>query len=80
MMSNAYTQQILAQMTRRRLEIASNIHLDTENPLNFAYLATQTEGYSATDLQDLVSRAIHQLAIRVSQENIPVSARSQVRV
>lgn len=32
--------------------------------MNLAELATQTEGYSAADLTDLVTRAIHQVAIR----------------
>ena len=30
-------------------------------------LATQTEGYSVTDLKDLVARAVHRAAIRSSQ-------------
>lgn len=42
--------------------------------MNYTFLATQTEGYSATDLQDLVSRAFHQLAIRASGDM------SQVRI
>jgi hypothetical protein len=29
-------------------------------------LATETEGYSATDLQDLVARAVHQAVVRSS--------------
>ena len=36
-------------------------------------MATQTEGYSATDLKDLVDRTIHQVAVRVSNENLTVS-------
>ena len=35
--------------------------------LNFSSLAAQTEGYSAADLNDLVSRAFHQAAIRISR-------------
>ena len=36
--------------------------------LNFTALATQTEGYSASDLQDLVSRAVHQVAMRLTKD------------
>jgi peroxin-1 len=32
-------------------------------------LATETEGYSATDLQDLVARAVHQAVVRSSGDN-----------
>jgi peroxin-1 len=39
---------------------------DANSPLNFA---TQTEGYSATDLKDLVARAIHQAAITSTQRS-----------
>ncbi|KAG6885000.1 hypothetical protein C0993_006651 [Termitomyces sp. T159_Od127] len=49
-----------------RLAAAQDIHLDTESPLNYTALATQTEGYSVIDLQDLVGRAIHQVAIRAA--------------
>ena len=35
--------------------------------MNFTALATQTEGYSATDLKDLVARAVHRAAIRVAK-------------
>lgn len=41
--------------------------------MNLTAVATQTEGYSATDLKDLVDRAIHQVAVRVSNENLAVS-------
>ena len=44
---------------------ASDLSLDPTQPLNYVALATQTEGYSATDLRDLVSRAVHQAAIRL---------------
>jgi peroxin-1 len=56
--------QILAQVLQRRLETARNLEVDVERPLNFVALATETEGYSATDLQDLVARAVHQAAVR----------------
>ncbi|KAI0249217.1 P-loop containing nucleoside triphosphate hydrolase protein [Lactifluus subvellereus] len=58
--------QILAQVVQRRLETARNLEVDVERPLNFVALATETEGYSATDLQDLVARAVHQAAVRSS--------------
>lgn len=48
---------------------------DPAAPLNYTYIATQTEGYSATDLQDLVARAVHQSAIKVAMEEKPVSGR-----
>ena len=43
---------------------ASDITQDPTAPLNYTALATQTEGYSATDLKDLVARAVHRAAIR----------------
>lgn len=43
----------------------SDLVEDSEHPLNFTALATQTEGYSATDLKDLVARAVHRAAMRV---------------
>jgi peroxin-1 len=58
--------QILVQVVRRRLETARTLEVDVERPLNFVALATETEGYSATDLQDLVARAVHQAAVRSS--------------
>lgn len=55
--------------------MAPDIKQDPDSPLNFTALATQTEGYSATDLQDLVARAMHQAAIRSAEKmgNIDVS-------
>lgn len=50
----------------QRLESSKNIQQDPQHPLNFAAVATQTEGYSALDLQDLVSRSIHQVAMRLT--------------
>jgi len=44
--------------------MAPDIQQDARSPLNYTALATQTEGYSATDLQDFVARAVHQAAIR----------------
>jgi len=45
---------------------------DLSEPLNFVALATQTEGYSANDLKDLVGRAIHQCVIRTSKDGLKV--------
>jgi peroxin-1 len=47
-----------------RLRLAQDIDLSSHAPVNFTELSTQTEGYSITDLKDLVSRAIHQVAMR----------------
>ncbi|KAH9006583.1 AAA-domain-containing protein [Lactarius hatsudake] len=61
--------QILAQIVQRRLEASRDLEVDAERPLNFVALATETEGYSATDLQDLVARAVHQAAVRSSGDS-----------
>ena len=61
--------QILAQAVQRRLGASRNLEVDAERPLNFIALATETEGYSATDLQDLVARAVHQAVVRSSGDN-----------
>ncbi|KAJ7188574.1 P-loop containing nucleoside triphosphate hydrolase protein [Mycena filopes] len=58
--------EILARIVQERLAVARDMQVDPESPLNYAALATQTEGYSATDLQDLVARAVHQVAVRSS--------------
>lgn len=62
----------MARIVQERLSAATNMQVDPESPLNYAALATQTEGYSATDLQDLVARAVHQLAVRSSDGSKPV--------
>ena len=61
--------QIITQVVQQRLEAARNLEVDAQQPLNFVALATETEGYSATDLQDLVARAVHQAVIRSSGDN-----------
>jgi len=48
--------------------MAPDIQQDPESPLNYIALATQTEGYSANDLRDLVARAMHQAAIRAAEK------------
>ncbi|KIK68962.1 hypothetical protein GYMLUDRAFT_80351 [Collybiopsis luxurians FD-317 M1] len=60
---------ILSQIVRDRLNGANGLTQSVESPINFTYLATQTEGYCATDLQDLTSRAIHQVSMRMANEN-----------
>ncbi|KAG9019479.1 Peroxisome biosynthesis protein pex1 [Tulasnella sp. 427] len=50
---------ILSRLMEDRIT-SSDISRDPQNPINFTSLATQTDGYSATDLRDLVGRAIHQ--------------------
>ncbi|KAF4598456.1 Peroxisome biosynthesis protein pex1 [Pleurotus pulmonarius] len=59
---------ILSRIVEQRLKTAVNLRQDPEAMLNFTSLATQTEGYSATDLQDLVARAMHRVAIRAATE------------
>ncbi|KAJ7209658.1 P-loop containing nucleoside triphosphate hydrolase protein, partial [Mycena pura] len=58
--------EILARIVQERLSVARDMQVDAESPPNYAAIATQTEGYSATDLQDLVARAAHQMAMRSS--------------
>ena len=41
--------------------------MDAERAPNFTALATQTEGYLANDLKDLVARAVHRAAVRVAE-------------
>ncbi|KZP06528.1 AAA-domain-containing protein [Athelia psychrophila] len=66
---------IMARIVERRLEMAPDIKADSASPLNFTSLATQTEGYSATDLHDLVARAMHQAAMRsTAQEDVDADA------
>ena len=45
---------------------SSDLVVDSVHPLNYTALATQTEGYLANDLKDLVARAVHRAAIRVA--------------
>jgi peroxin-1 len=47
--------------------------LDQNSPINFSALSTQTEGYSASDLKDLVARAIHQVAMKAINPEAQVS-------
>lgn len=63
----------MRQLIRERVD-TSSIAEDPARPVNFAALATQTEGYSVTDLKDLVARAVHQAAIRWSEKEANESA------
>ena len=58
--------QVLAHLVQSHMD-TSDIIQDSGAPLNFTALATQTEGYSVTDLKDLVARAVHRAAIRSFQ-------------
>ncbi|KAG7449775.1 AAA-domain-containing protein [Guyanagaster necrorhizus] len=62
---------ILSQIVKDRLQLADDMQEDPTAPLNYTYIATQTEGYSATDLQDLVARAVHQSAIKIAMDEKP---------
>ncbi|KDR75275.1 hypothetical protein GALMADRAFT_226942 [Galerina marginata CBS 339.88] len=59
---------ILSRLVEGRLAVAKDITQDFEAHINFTELSTQTEGYSATDLKDLVARAIHQVAMRANTD------------
>ncbi|GJJ08536.1 hypothetical protein Clacol_002754 [Clathrus columnatus] len=51
----------------------SILKIDPISPLNFAAIATQTEGYLAMDLNDLVFRAVHEAMRRSIQERLEVT-------
>ncbi|KAF5321496.1 hypothetical protein D9619_001501 [Psilocybe cf. subviscida] len=57
---------ILSRLVHDRLNVAKDIQQSTDTPLNFTELSTQTEGYSATDLRDLVARAFHRVAMKAT--------------
>ncbi|KAG8737806.1 Peroxisome biosynthesis protein pex1, partial [Ceratobasidium sp. 428] len=65
----AARRDILSRIVKRRFA-TSDLKSDTTRPLNFVALATDTEGYSATDLQDLVGRAVHAAAVRSAAEEL----------
>lgn len=56
----------------------SELSEDPTLPLNYTALAMDTEGYLVTDMKDLVSRAIHQAAIRIAEHEDDVGF--QVRI
>ncbi|KAH9946561.1 AAA-domain-containing protein [Amylocystis lapponica] len=62
---------IIEELVLERMD-TSDIIQDPAAPLNFTALATQTEGYSVTDLKDFVSRAVHRAAIRSSRNGTDV--------
>ncbi|CEL56526.1 Peroxisome biosynthesis protein PAS1 OS=Komagataella pastoris GN=PEX1 PE=3 SV=1 [Rhizoctonia solani AG-1 IB] len=64
----AARRDIISRIVDRRLA-TSDLSSDPAKPLNFVALATDTEGYSATDLQDLVGRAVHAAAVRSAADN-----------
>lgn len=53
--------QILSHFVEQRVLVSD---LTKDESLNYAALATLTEGYAALDLKDLVSRAVHNAAER----------------
>ncbi|KAF9482195.1 AAA-domain-containing protein [Pholiota conissans] len=59
---------IMSRLVQDRLEVAKDIVQDPESPINFTELSTQTEGYSALDLKDLVARAIHEVAMKANKD------------
>ncbi|KAF7321379.1 putative peroxisomal biogenesis AAA ATPase pex1 [Mycena kentingensis (nom. inval.)] len=63
--------QIILRMVQERLGTARDLQLDLASSPNYAAIASQTEGYSAVDLQDLVARAIHQVAMRALADGGP---------
>ncbi|KAF9047391.1 P-loop containing nucleoside triphosphate hydrolase protein [Panaeolus papilionaceus] len=70
--NKAARQEILSRLVEIRLQNAIDITQKSDEPLNFTELALCTEGYSATDLKDLVARAFHQLAVRATANSIPM--------
>jgi peroxin-1 len=60
-------------MVQDHLDSAKDLTLDQNSPINFSALSIQTEGYSASDLKDLVARAIHQVAMKASNPEVQVS-------
>ncbi|KAJ7276088.1 P-loop containing nucleoside triphosphate hydrolase protein [Mycena haematopus] len=66
--------EILSRIIHDRLHSAPDLHLDPAAPPNYAHIATQTEGYSATDLQDLVAKAVHCVAVRAAEGSAPLLA------
>lgn len=61
MFANVSFPQILAHFVEQRLLVSD---LTKDESLNYAALATLTEGYAALDLKDLVSRAVQNAAER----------------
>lgn len=61
--------QILNHAVDRLIKKAPHVANSESEPLNYVYLSTQTEGYLPTDLIDLVSRAMHEAAIRSAKNN-----------
>ncbi|EJD40467.1 AAA-domain-containing protein [Auricularia subglabra TFB-10046 SS5] len=54
---------ILSELVKEHIA-QSDLQLDVEDVINYVALATTTEGYSATDLKDLVAGAVHHAAMR----------------
>ncbi|KIY53996.1 AAA-domain-containing protein [Fistulina hepatica ATCC 64428] len=56
--------EILSHLVEERIRHSDGLRIDETSPLNYNALATQTEGYSVSDLKDFVSRAVHQAAMK----------------
>jgi hypothetical protein len=52
------------------------IETSDEEPMNHASVAAETEGYLASDLVDLVSRAIHLATVRMCEQGDGAKVRS----
>lgn len=55
--------QVLAHLIQTKVD-SSPLSLDSEKPLNFTSLSTQTEGFSVSDLRDFVGRAVQEAVAR----------------
>ncbi|KAA1470710.1 AAA-domain-containing protein [Dentipellis sp. KUC8613] len=60
--------EILANAVKRHMQAAPTMVIDPAAPLNYASLASETDGYLAMDLHDLVDRAVHEAAARLAAE------------
>ncbi|TFY68057.1 hypothetical protein EVG20_g3702 [Dentipellis fragilis] len=61
--------EILVDAVKRHMLAASNMVIDPAAPLNYTSLASETDGYFAMDLHDLVDRAVHEAAARLANES-----------
>lgn len=63
---STYDSQMLVHLVQSHTSV-SDLTEDPAQSLNYTALAMDTEGYLITDMKDLVSRAVHQAAIRVAE-------------
>lgn len=62
---------MLEHLVHSRLDGKSGITQDPQTPLNYVALATLTDGYSISDLKELVGRSVRQAYIRYTRERNP---------